>query len=955
MDLKKLAWFFEDEVEQCRSTFASRNAEPDASAWLVALEHNLLRDLFALTHRVLIAQFKLIESQVGFDDFCTSLRQLEIRSYLHGRYPLLRQRINETCRAWLDQSCAISDRFAIDANAILEILLPGKSVPAIRKVVLGAGDSHRGGHCVAILEFCDGRSLVYKPRNLAIDTRFAEMLDWVNRRCATDLQVPAHIDRGSYGWVEFVAHAECADAEAVERFYGRIGSLLALLYILEGNDFHYENLIAAGEHPVLIDLESFFRPPFGSGDAELYDTSVLKVGLLPNRLASAGNMPEISGLSDAEGQLSLDGLILVKKDDDSFSLVRKRGIMRGARNVPLLDGARVELQVGYALNIKEGFERVYRAVLGDIDGFSELVESCVNSQVRVLFRNTVTYVHLQEEALHPSLMASEEATAKHYELLRLAVTDNPFAERFVDFEIADLHRGDVPMFTATAGSRELWYADDRYIDDFFNRSGLDMVRRNLRQLSLQDLEQQLWIIGNCFISHSASASAQGRARSKLNEYADDGSALDQQLITYASTVAAALREQMHITERSASWLVHLASSLDNSQFELVPAFFDIYGGIPGEVLFHSQLAQVTGNYDHMELAHKALDHLKQRLLESSAAIQAVGLYVGWGSVVRLMTTLAELENDYRHFEYLEELLSDRRFDELITMDRNFSIIKGTAGFMHACAELHIASGSARALELARMCAAHLIQHRWPESDAFAWRVFSAVPLSGLAHGSSGFAMAFARLYEATGDTTYRTVALSALDYERTLFLPEFGNWQDRRDYVVEAYGERPWCSVAWAHGAPGIGLARLALLRAGIDTLQIREELEIAVRTTLELGFDGNDSLIFGSFGNLELLICQAECFGPATRPELTEITSRLLLRVQEQGLRLSAPVDYPFGILAGATGVAYQCLRIARMHQVPSVLCGTSQLPSIGNDARMRARLRPAVSVSKASPQTLR
>jgi len=952
MDLKKLAWFFEDEAEQYRNAFVMRNASPEASSWLVALENSLLRRLFAVTHKVLIAQFKLIESQVKFDDFCTSLRRSEIRGYLHGRYPMLQLRMENACEAWLEQACAITQRFALDVEKIVAELLPGGSVPAIDKVILGAGDLHRGGQSVAILKFRDGRRLVYKPRNLAIDTHIAKMLEWVNGRCSTDLRVPLLVDRQAYGWVEFVAHSECAEEEAVERFYTRIGSLLALLYILEGNDFHYENLIAAGEHPILIDLESFFRPPFGSRDIEPLDTSVLKVGLLPNRLASAGTMPEISGLSDTEGQLSLEGLFLVRKEDGSVSLVRSRGILNGSCNVPLLNGARVELQVRYALNIREGFERVYRAVLSHIDEFTLLVEACGEAAIRVLFRHTATYAHLMEEALHPSLMASEEGTAKHYDLLRLGVTDNPSAERFVDIEIADLHRGDVPMFTTTANSCDLWYADNGCLAEFFLHSGLDMVRRNLRKLSIQDLERQSWIIGNCFITHSTRASVSGRAGVVLNKHADDGSALDQRLVAYASTIAASLREQMHVSEKSASWLVQLTNSLDGSQAELVPAFYDIYGGMPGEILFYSQLAQVTGVYEHMDLAHKALDHLKQRLDESSSAIQAIGLFVGWGSVVRLMTALAELENDYRHFDYIEERLSDRTFEKLIAQDRSFSIIKGAAGFMLACTELHLASGSVRALQLAEMCASHLIEYRWPDSDSYAWRVTSAVPLSGLAHGASGFSMAFARLYEATGNSSYRAIAISAADYERTMYLPDFGNWHDRRDYVIDKYGERPWSSVAWAHGAPGIGLARLALLSAGIDTPQIREELETALRTTVARGFDGKDSLIFGSFGNLELLICHAECFGSSNGSKLQEIATGLLDRAQRQGLYLSAPVDFPLGLLAGATGVAYQCLRIARMRQVPSVLCGTSHLPQDNkNDIRLRARRRAAAPVSNASP----
>jgi lantibiotic modifying enzyme len=379
-------------------------------------------------------------------------------------------------------------------------------------------------------------------------------------------------------------------------------------------------------------------------------------------------------------------------------------------------------------------------------------------------------------------------------------------------------------------------------------------------------------------------------------------------------------------------------SMDNSSFELIPAFHDLYSGIPGEALFFSQLAQVTGDHAHMDLANKAVRHLKSRLEQSGAAIQAIGLYVGWGSVVHMMTSLAQLRSRYEDLEYLETLLADPRFDEMIREDRNFSVIKGTAGFMIACSDLYLASGSLRALQLAETCATHLIAHRWPETGEYAWRVTSQAPLSGLAHGASGFAIAFARLYEASRKPLYREIALSALAYERTLFDPESGNWEDRRDYVMKEREGRRWCSVAWAHGAPGIGLARLALLRADIDTPQIRKELDVAVRTTSENGFDGNDSLIFGSFGNIELLVCYNECFGQDALPDLPDRVARMLDRVERNGLDLAAPAAFPIGMMSGATGIAYQCLRLARMRQVPSVLCGTSRLPPVpsGTDDAM-------------------
>lgn len=929
MDLKPLAWFFEDDVEQARSAFLHRCTGPDAETWLGASQTNLMRSLFGITHRILVAHYKLIEGQVGFDAYCASLRQPDIRAYLHERYPLLRSAMDHARDGWVEEASTVFARYAEDREAIASALLPGAPPAAIREIRFGAGDHHRGGRSVAILEFTDGRKLVYKPRDMSIDTHFARLLDWVNARCGTDLCTPAHLERAGYGWAAFVAHAECADADAVGRFYARIGNLLAMLYILEGYDFHYENIIAAGEHPVLIDLESFFRPPFGVEDAEAPDTSVLKVGILPNRIAASGDMPEISGLSDTEGQLSLEGLFLVRQGDDSVALIRSRGVMPAALNVPMLDGARIQLEPRFAGHVADGFARVYRAILDDNPGFTALIEQCADSPVRVLFRHTAAYAHVLEESRHPSLMASEADTARHFDLLRLGVPDYPAAERFVGFEIADLRRGDVPMFTAHAGGRDLWHADDAYIPDFFPRSGLDMAHRNLARLSAQDLERQLWIIGNCFAAHATRASARGRSGAQLSTPDSQGQGLSQRLIGFAGTVASHLREQMHVADDTASWLVHLTTSIDNSSYSLVPAFYDIYGGMPGEILFFSQLSQVSGDFRHMQLAQKALNHLNERVRESSASIRGVGLYGGWGSLVRMFTALAELQSQYAHFEHAESLLADPRLEELIAKDRNFSIIKGSAGLMIACSEMHMACGSTRALALAEACAEHLFAHRWPESDALAWRVSSRSPLSGLAHGASGFALAFARLYEATGAARYRDAALSCLDFERTLFVPEAGNWEDRRDHVVAEKGEGRWCSTGWSHGAPGIGLARLGLLRAGIDTPRIREELDVAVATTRAHGFDGNDSLIFGNFGNLELLICHRECFPERDDGSLARIASGLLERCSSEGMRLNAPAPYPLGMLAGATGIAYQCLRLARMQEVPSVLCGTSRLPA--------------------------
>src|SRR5262249_49957013 len=124
-----------------------------------------------------------------------------------------------------------------------------------------AGDTHRGGRAVIIARFQSGLQVVYKPRSLAGDQHFQQVLAWINDRGDhPPFRLLKILDRGDHGWVEFVEPGGCADVGEVQRFYQRQGALLALLYALEATDFHHENLIAAGEHPVLVDLEALFHP-----------------------------------------------------------------------------------------------------------------------------------------------------------------------------------------------------------------------------------------------------------------------------------------------------------------------------------------------------------------------------------------------------------------------------------------------------------------------------------------------------------------------------------------------------------------------------------------------------------------------------------------------------------------------------------------------------------------------
>src|SRR5262249_45557074 len=177
--------------------------------------------------------------------------------------------------------------------------LPTGEPPTLVEVVFGSGDSHRGGHTVAIVGCSAGR-VVYKPRSVAVDAALATLLTRLlpDEPPATRIRVPEVVCRDGYGWAAYGEHRYCTDEMELRTFYRCLGQWLAVMRLLGGSDLHAENLVAAGPVPVVVDCETLFTPqparrPSGYGlaadrAAHLVSGSVLRSGLLPGRGLALG-------------------------------------------------------------------------------------------------------------------------------------------------------------------------------------------------------------------------------------------------------------------------------------------------------------------------------------------------------------------------------------------------------------------------------------------------------------------------------------------------------------------------------------------------------------------------------------------------------------------------------------------------------------------------------------------
>ena len=197
----------------------------------------------------------------------------------------------------------------------------------------------------------------------------------------------------------------------------------------------------------------------------------------------------------------------------------------------------------------------------------------------------------------------------------------------------------------------------------------------------------------------------------------------------------------------------------------------------------------------------------------------------------------------------------------------------------------------------------------------------------------------------TGRSDFVDAAREGIRYERAYFRETEGNWPDLRSFVQAGpTGEAP-CMIAWCHGAPGVGFARLILHQLMPDDPSILFEAETALRTTAAtLGQvspgTGNFSLCHGDGGNADLLLLGADLL---RRPELRKEAESAAIRALDRFEDTRSP--WPCGVpsagespnlMLGLAGIGYFFLRLHDSAGIPTVLL---PLAAVRKSAKSRGR----------------
>jgi type 2 lantibiotic biosynthesis protein LanM len=860
----------------------------------------------------------------GYDQFVADMRGGGFRRLFEEK-PVLLRLIASVTRQWIDSCREFAGRLDADLEALRrEFLHFGDRVRVLR-IDGDIADRHNGGRSVLIVTFEDAGRIVYKPKDLRLDVVWHDLISRLNASAPFELRAVRAIARENYGWTEFIEHTGCPDQDGCERFFRRAGAWLALFHCFAATDMHQENIIAAGDHPVPIDLETILQPPATSSrthDAEgaaldaaadIIANSVMRVGLLPVYGRSPDNSVfAIGGMtSDWNSRIRLSWSDI---NTDEMRPAKTKIVDNTNPNLPHVGGRYAKFS-DHLDAFTAGFEDYANFLARRARGAEQgnLFEGFAGLPVRKVVRPTRFYsMLLQRLKDHRSMEDGAIWSAQADFIARLSDWDEG-ADANWPLHLAEraaLVALDVPHFVSPTDSNEI-----RDLTGVITRStelsGLARARARVRGFDAREIAWQAEVIRVNTAASKPAASA--RARELPSQTEVPATAIEGFFVSEADRIAGELSERAVRRGGGAAW-IGLDWLGDAEVFQLAPVGPALYNGASGIGVFLGAHASVTGHTPSAELALAGITHLRKKLKDRNAARFArslgIGGAAGLGSLVYALTVMSKSLRD-------DSLLADARVaselvtDDLIAADKQLDVIGGSAGAILGLLRLYRDTRADDVLARAVKCGEHLMrQDRIGPEGRRSWvgQGFGTQALNGMSHGASGFAYALASLAAATGRKDFEQAASECLAFENSSYDADRHNWPDwRRE------GEPGW-PCQWCHGAPGIGLARAALLKQGaMDAALLQADIRNALAGA-EQGWRGKvDTLCCGALGNVEFF-CEA---GDALdRPDVRKSSAqRLVAVVQAAGLAgdyrwNSGRRQFNLGLFRGLAGVGYTLLR---------------------------------------------
>lgn len=697
------------------------------------------------------------------------------------------------------------------------------------------------------------------------------------------------------------------------------------------SNIHYENLIAAGAYPMVVDAENVMdnnvAPSHISAREMIFaelGESVLYSGLLPfYKFGHNGQGVDLSALNGQEGKeypILVPALKNIKRSDMCFEYVNP--ITRSHSNMAMFDG-KLSDPFEHKDNICEGFSDAYNYAMQNPRDVEQLIDSFSNVKVRHLVQDTQRYSMLMHASYHPDVM--QDGLSRNLLLCSMFKSYKKVQRTIavVKEEIRDLLNMDIPYFYTKASGTSLYSSRDEEIKGYFDKSSIDKAHLRLASFNNLDRDKQCRFI-KMTLTHIDKQPPAETNTHKIKENKDGDYASKNDIIRAIKFIADQLLEEAVLSEdnKDANWLgVKLVGDYGHGSLSIRPLDVYLYEGVAGICIFFAAISRYYSNYELQRVlsaATKSLfDYTEDILQREGNHIDSSGVFGGESSLVYSYSLLYQLTRNPEYLKYAEKHFPI--IERAVQYDQAFDVVYGNAGAILALINLYSLKRDKRYLNCAKTAAKVICD---AQQKGGGWKAATvSAPLAGFSHGVAGIVYALNKLYKLYPDKHIKQCIVNGLQYEDELFCEADGNWKDIRKGSTNGKNLCAWC-----HGAGGILLSRISLL-GNIDNETdeiVKEDIRNAVKTMQSHKYLQNPCVCHGIAGNAEILLTYGQQFQDQIASSTAKhFYSRLVGSVNSGTFECSRPYLYGFnipGFMTGLAGIGYSLLRLLDP-TLPSVL----------------------------------
>ncbi|MBS6195867.1 MAG: type 2 lantipeptide synthetase LanM [Clostridiales bacterium] len=841
--------------------------EDDINEEIIA--KNCYRQLKGLPVRVLIYEMqqnveknnlKVLDEREGYDyyndHFLTNDAYLQT---LNIKYPelfrLLSLRMKQTVILLCDILSAIKDD-----QEELEALCNYNKFNGIEDIQLGLSDAHNGGKTVAKVVLDNKTALIYKPHSIKKEAQYQNIFNRMCMECGMEGFSFSCIIKENYGWEAFLKQEECRNKAEVERYYFRCGIHIFLAWILDATDLHGENIMSIGEYPVVLDAETIpgiFEMKRSQNVDEyvtnLIQNSVLKSGFLPVSVFEklGGNCFNALHLPGKQ-KIKLKSPFVENEKTLKMKIGYKDVEIDLNGSIPVLAGISIG-PIEYTEVICDGFRQAYIRYMENNTEFDKMILDLYDGEFRIVRRNTQQYAMLQSISLYPDYLQSYNSRKKFLEYLRRwDKSVSEINEQIQNYEIEALLNLDIPLFYGKGVTDKIYRGQEIEGITYFDNLPLDGFHLK-KQCLKNEFSKQIWLIRTALRGLS-----KADVGTKSGEYKKRIAPEKDRMEIIIKKIADEICDTAIIDHNGeVSWIGIRVE--ENGHWKYNPIDMYFYEGVAGMAVFMAGIVQKYPSDLYKKIYHMILKRMfsyTQCILKDHDMLESkrTGALTGEGSIILSYIFQYKVSHDKNILQMAENHIW--ALEKIWMKDSNFDFLSGNAGFIYVLLQLYECTYDSKYLSWAREVGEWLWGKRSITPYGTGWLIGEEkLPLTGMAHGNSGFIFSYSQLLRFTHEEKYSSIIKDLVKYENNFYSENIGNWIDLRgnalDQSKDVQGRNSWC-----HGAPGILISRLCLreLKEFSCDMEIERDIARAIESLLHADYEDEICLCHGRSGNLMIL-----------------------------------------------------------------------------------------------------